>query len=525
MRAVHGNPGRWTVLEAGRYDTVLMSSMLRLLGPVRTGSKALSLVAAAYYLSALAWATASRIRYPFALEWMEGGMVDHVRRVLAGAPLYGEPTLEFTPFIYPPLYTWVSAAASTVMGVSFSTLRGVSLTATVGCLLLIYSYVRRETGSMAAPLLAAGLFASTFALNGRWFDLARVDSLFLLLVLWGAYTLRFHGRRGSVAAGVLFALAFLTKQTALPIALVLIGRDLLVRRGRKRWLFGAVFATLAGGSVLLLNWLTDGYFYYYIFELPQGHRLVEGELLRFWTRDMLQPLGIAWGVILLVLWRTRRPKDGAPWFLVAFLVGMVGTAWMSRFHTASFVNVLMPAHAAISIGAAIGFHHLFLASRERDKSRWHHLQAAIVGIACVAQFALLARDPRHTVPRPEDAQAGRAFLERLAEIEGPILLTSRGYILSRIGKDTWAHDMALRDVLRSHRTQRRKELEQSIRTRIRSGEFGAILLDSERSWFQADVLSRYELVESPLEAANGFWPRSGYRTRPHLLYLPKSGDP
>ena len=33
------------------------------------------------------------LSYPFELEWMEGGMVDHVRRVLAGQKLYVKPTI------------------------------------------------------------------------------------------------------------------------------------------------------------------------------------------------------------------------------------------------------------------------------------------------------------------------------------------------------------------------------------------------------------------------------------------------
>jgi hypothetical protein len=43
-----------------------------------------------------------RLPYPYELEWMEGGIVTHVRVVLAGEPLYSAPSLDFTPFIYAP---------------------------------------------------------------------------------------------------------------------------------------------------------------------------------------------------------------------------------------------------------------------------------------------------------------------------------------------------------------------------------------------------------------------------------------
>jgi hypothetical protein len=39
------------------------------------------------------------LRYPFELEWMEGGMVDAVSRVVAGQKIYVKPSLEFAPYI------------------------------------------------------------------------------------------------------------------------------------------------------------------------------------------------------------------------------------------------------------------------------------------------------------------------------------------------------------------------------------------------------------------------------------------
>ncbi|MBL8716184.1 MAG: hypothetical protein JNL79_09325, partial [Myxococcales bacterium] len=50
-----------------------------------------------------------RLVYPFDLEWMEGGMVDQVRWILAGHKLYVKPSIDFVPFIYNPLYFYVSA--------------------------------------------------------------------------------------------------------------------------------------------------------------------------------------------------------------------------------------------------------------------------------------------------------------------------------------------------------------------------------------------------------------------------------
>ena len=41
-----------------------------------------------------------RITYPFELEWMEGGSLEHLMRVLRGERLYLRPSLEFAgPFV------------------------------------------------------------------------------------------------------------------------------------------------------------------------------------------------------------------------------------------------------------------------------------------------------------------------------------------------------------------------------------------------------------------------------------------
>ena len=45
----------------------------------------------------LLWAAlvSLRVAYPFELEWMEGGMLDHIERVRSGKPLYTPPSREF----------------------------------------------------------------------------------------------------------------------------------------------------------------------------------------------------------------------------------------------------------------------------------------------------------------------------------------------------------------------------------------------------------------------------------------------
>jgi hypothetical protein len=200
----------------------------------------------------------SRLAYPFPLEWLEGNSLVEVHRILAGQPLYPAPAAGYVPDGYPPLYFVLSAAVARVAGVSYLPLRLVSLVSSLGCFALLARLVLRETGSAAAGTGAAGVFAATYFATGTWFDVARVDSLFLALSIGGLYAARWmRGPGGAVAAGVLLAAAALTKQTGLAEGVV-VGAVLLAgpRRGLACVALFAEF-TVLGVSTLVLG-LTNG---------------------------------------------------------------------------------------------------------------------------------------------------------------------------------------------------------------------------------------------------------------------------
>ena len=145
--------------------------------------------------------------------------------IVPGAPIYTRPSPDYVPYIYPPLYYWISAQAATLLGVDFLAPRLVSFASICAVFALIAAIIRRSGGDWVGALAGAALFAGTYESTERWFHLARVDSLFLALLLGGIYVLQFGTKRSSaIAAGVLLFLAFLSKQTTLiaiaPVLLV-----------------------------------------------------------------------------------------------------------------------------------------------------------------------------------------------------------------------------------------------------------------------------------------------------------------
>lgn len=299
---------------------------------------------ASYLVLALA-----RIGYPYELQWMEGGSVDHVARVLRGQPLYVRPSLDFTPFLYTPLYYYLSAGVASLTGIGFMPLRLVSLLASLGCCALIFTLAWREAGQRVAGWVAVGLFAATYRLSSAWFDLARVDSLALCLLLGALYCLRHvRGVHGRMLAGALVVLSFFTKQTMLLSVLpVLCYYGIWDRRSLRVLLPVIGIGLFVGLGIMHLQ--TAGWSTYYCLLLPRQHPIEPIKWLSFWGVDLLPHLPIAlFGAISLFVGARRLDREARRWH-GCMALGLIGSAYIGRLHSGGYVNVVMPAYAAIAL--------------------------------------------------------------------------------------------------------------------------------------------------------------------------------
>jgi 4-amino-4-deoxy-L-arabinose transferase-like glycosyltransferase len=463
-----------------------------------------------------------RIQYPFELEWMEGGSVDHVRRILSGQDLYVSPSLQFVPFIYPPLYYFVSAAVSKIIGVGLMPLRLTSVGASLGCFFFIFLIVKRETGSMFSGILAVGLFAATFPLSGAWLDIARVDTLFLLFLLAASYVVKFRTSARSLAlAGVLISFAFLTKQTALAISLPIMLYCISINLRRSIFLMGTV-VVLIGTSTLLFNHIYNGWYNYYVFNLPRQHPIIRSIAFSFWTQDIIAPLTIAFTMSVFFIFLVLTSMEEHSLFYVFMAAGMFVGAWMSRLHSDGYNNVLLPAYAAIAILFGLATHKIsqFIQSTFTDKRR---LLEICVYFCCVIQFSILFYNPLSLIPTQADLEAGRKLIDKMAQVEGDVFVPYHGYLPVLAGKGSYAQGMALGDVIRGSGGQARDRLIDEIRQAIQEQRFGAIILDNSFfTWFINDI-EKYYVKQGPVfDNGTVFWPVVGLRTRPEFIYIPKT---
>ena len=285
-------------------------------GFLRQAAVVVSIGAAVIQFARFLFIALSRIAYPFSLEWMEGGSLVQVSRIINGEIIYVRPSFDFIPQIYPPVYFYISALVSKILGSSFLPLRFVSIVATLGTILLIFVLVYEQTGSKLGGILASGLFCATYELSGYWFDLARVDSLAFVLLLLAAYLLLKNTRSASIFGGILLALSCFTKQTMLIVAVFFLIYCIFPLRKNKLIFIGTAFVSFVGG-ILLLDWLHGGWYSYYIFHLPGRHRIIPNitNLISstndIFFEEMTKPLFFALMIGLLYLFIFPGKADSA----------------------------------------------------------------------------------------------------------------------------------------------------------------------------------------------------------------------
>jgi Dolichyl-phosphate-mannose-protein mannosyltransferase len=491
-----------------------------LLDRLRRSTAALLLGAGFAFVLAYLFVAVSRMRYPFELEWMEGGMVDHVRRVLAGLPIYAKPSIDFVSFLYPPLYYEAAAVFARVFGPGFFPLRLLSFLSSVGVFALLYAIVRRESGAWFPGAVAVSLFAATYDRVGGWFDIARLDSFYLLLLLTSVYALRFAASPVAAAvAGLSLGAAFLTKQSALVVALPLVVCATLADIRRAPW-FAAAAGLVMGGGILWLDRSTGRWFHYYCIDLPSRHPRVDGGWADFLTADLLPALPVATLAAIYYAVTRVRAEGGASRFFYPFLAaGMLGSSWAVRNMVGAEVNNLLPAFAAVAILAALGLHELLTRASAAATSSWK-LVAIGAQVALLAQLAYLGYDPRKHIPSAADRAAGDQLVARLATIPGEIFVPHHGYLARLAGKRDYAHTLAMDNVFLDDEGDYRRDLEAEMLRALGEKRFSAVLLESDGR-YAPEISTGYEAKEKLFDRTDVFWPVTGGRLRPEVLCVPK----
>lgn len=476
--------------------------------------------ASIYYIAVYLVVAIARMSYPFELEWMEGGTLVNVHRIASGEAIYVRPSPEYAPYFYTPFYYYAAAWISTVLGEGFFAPRLLSFLFSLGNLTLIFALVRSRTRSWLGGIAAAGLFSGAYRMTGLWYDLGRVDSMFLFFLLASTYLMLMRsGYRSAILAGVFVAISYFTKQTAFAVAVWIFIYELIINPRR-----AASFALSACVPILLGSFLLDlthgGWFSYVTRRLMLNQRYYLPSVYTFWTSDIMLQLPVCVGMAGYGIFRAiRSGRRSEAWLILLLGAGWVGASWLSRINIGGYRNVLIP---AVSYAAVIiGYYISFCSDSASDKRTILIYVISLFQLA-VFQFDFPSRtwnNPLRWIPSLGDSEANEKFVTELRRIEGDVLIPNHPYLLLLAGKKLCAHTAGVDDVMRGDDGRVRGELIGEIRRRIEAGAYAAIIL--EREWiFRKDVENYYQFSRKIFGNDTDGWPVTGWRTRPEEVWVP-----
>jgi hypothetical protein len=479
-------------------------------------------IASAGFILLFLYTALRRMHYPFSYDQIEGGIVTSVWRIVHGYPPYPRPTLDFVPYLYAPLYLYLAAAVSKIIGVGYASLRLVSILGTLGSLAVIFLLVHGETRSRLAGLAGAGLYAACYLPLQGWFDVGRVDSLFLFFFLLAIYCTR---RAPILLAVLVWLIAFQTKQTVLPVAILVLCADW--QRPRRMALGLATLLAGVAASILVANHLTAGWYSYYLFGSAKGLPWVMRTAVFYLPVDLLQPLGLALLIVLaslLCVPPAFRSRTTQFYLFVSFAI--YASIWYLRAHWGSTVNTLIPAYAwtAVLFGVALARLASWLNNLKSPNAQ---LCRVLLFATATVQILGFLYHPGRFVPTATTIQARQKFEQQLAVLPGDVYVINHSYDALQAGKTPHAVIDAFGIILDSPpspmRTAFIANFQRAVDDHVYSGFIFDDTVDSYNNasgWLPSDFAQQY-----PVRLlATGWSNTAGQSNQPEerWIYLPCS---
>jgi hypothetical protein len=374
----------------------------------------------------------ARVAYPMDLEWMEGGSLYQAYRLLHGQSVYVNDPSRFAPYPYPPVHTLFLAVVGAVH-LDFWSGRLVS----IGFFLLIcrvlfieiYRQNDRSSFGVAAGVMGVAVIVCAYPVLGQWYDLIRVDTTMMGLLVWGAARALKQSpslRYILMTAGVL-SLAIYAKQTA-AVFVAWICLYTLVTQPKTGLYLSLLVGSVCFTALIALNWSTNGDFQYLVIANPGNHELkgpvaIEGLeiVLKYVPFIALVPIGL-----LLVASRGWLRKRTAFW--VGCLLIAVPGSFIPFAKIGAYLNALMP--VIVFAGPAT----ILLIS---DVARQPGFVGAVARWSTLIGFSVFVLvhplEPSKYLPDLQKRRAAMELNELAASLDGGLVSPYLGFLPARSG--------------------------------------------------------------------------------------------
>ncbi|HEY9828024.1 MAG TPA: hypothetical protein V6D19_21510 [Stenomitos sp.] len=414
---------------------------------VRVGAQVLACYAIAQLLC-MGVLALNHIGFPLNLEAMELTVLQHVKRLMAGLPLYPAPSSDFIALAYNPLFYYLCLPFTWILGPSLFTLRFVALLGLLGCYGVLYSILYRQTQSRWWALMGIGLFAAAYRTMDSYLDTAHRESWLLLSLLSGCFVLEQSRSRWRNCLGLgLVILSFWIKQQG---SVFVIGA-LLYLLWREPWKQSWLYVGLAIGlGPILYQWMPDSIlgpsFHYYTWQVPrQWVEFIPWELLNLYYRTMR-----AFGVLilacisglLLIPRMASYPKQTLTLTIWDFMLPFAcAGGLLAALTPGSNYNVWIPMWTWFILVGILGLKRI-----STQYPLWKQWGGSIVVLAL--SFSLLLYNPFAALVAPQAQSTYQAFTTFLGSLNGPVFAPDIGQLASGYQFSPGLMRVPLEDIVR-----------------------------------------------------------------------------
>ena len=287
----------------------------------------------------------------------------------------------------------------------------------------------------------------------------------------------------------------------------------------------AVSFVLTGGICLAWNYFSEGWFKYYVFDLPGNHTLsINRKSFEILWR-IVKPTGLA--LIVSAFFFIKVIKDSfikktggynRIFYYVLISASMLGLSWAGMLNPGGYNNVLLPAYAWISVLFGLG---LCEALKISQNKKIIVLQLLIIGLVFY-QFYDLRFNVSNQIPTEQDRLAGFSLVEAIKNANGEVLIPSTNYLSLYAGKNTYFNYIALSEIEgRFGRPDKglSKSLTDEILKSIVERQFSIVVTDNHNN-FDPELLHSSRFTEQKIfSSPKVFIPVTGWDNRPQTFFI------
>jgi hypothetical protein len=273
----------------------------------------------------------------------------------------------------------------------------------------------------------------------------------------------------------------------------------LVLNWRRVPMYVAITGVIGLGGTWLLNKVTGGWFWIYVYKTHQNHDFSMDRFYRsfgyilwhFPVATVVIGLGLV-TVLATAIAKRKLPSSARgllvwlPVYALAVLVGAIG--WGTQF---AHFNAYVPAmtYGALCAGLALPAiaQCLPLWFDEEHPLSPHLLRAGqAVALALGVQLLLAWWHPSQFIPSSADEEAGHELIRTLKEQPGDVLIPYHPWYAHLAEKTPQVHLMGLRDMTTGKVWKIR-----GLRERLSQQRYGAVIMDNRPVGRELSLLQRY----------------------------------